>query len=117
MAREWTPGRYRWRTRLRLILPAPLSYLVSKGKRDCGNHEMYPFVAGVEHCWHCWPGDDSAPPSLTWADDDDEPPRRPDPSPRRRRGGGSGGGGGSGVREPRRPRSPTGSGSVAAREP
>jgi hypothetical protein len=51
--RKWTPGRYRWRTRLRGLMPSPLHMLVRKGKDDCGNHEWYKATLDVDHCYHC----------------------------------------------------------------
>jgi len=53
MGREWTRGRYRWRTRLRVALPWALVRWVPKGGRDCGNHEWYKQDEATEACYHC----------------------------------------------------------------
>jgi hypothetical protein len=55
VGQEWTPGRYRWRTRLRSALPyrPPLYALVPKGRGDCGNHEWYKATAQEDNCYHC----------------------------------------------------------------
>jgi hypothetical protein len=55
MWREWTPGRYRWRTCLRGLLPyrPPLYELVPNGRGDCGNHEWYRHDETTLHCYHC----------------------------------------------------------------
>lgn len=47
-------SRYRWRTRLRMLLPhtPPLYLLVPKG-RDCGDHDWYRHEGNVWHCYHC----------------------------------------------------------------
>lgn len=54
--RAWTPGRYRWRTRLRAALPLSfgLYLLVPKGP-DCGDgcHEWYVHEGREYHCYHC----------------------------------------------------------------
>lgn len=53
--REWTPGKYRWRTRLRSVLPyrPPLYQLVPKGGKDCGNHQWYREEGRTWRCYHC----------------------------------------------------------------
>ena len=48
-----TPGRYRWRTRLRRMLPWALAERVPKGARDCSNHEWYNADGVVDRCYHC----------------------------------------------------------------
>jgi len=53
VGREWTAGRYRWRTRLRTVLPMRLGWLAPKALGDCGNHEWYNADEHVEHCYHC----------------------------------------------------------------
>lgn len=53
MARQWTPGRYRWRTRLRALLPMRLAEYVRKGRADCGNHEWYKSTDEEDRCYHC----------------------------------------------------------------
>jgi hypothetical protein len=55
VGRAWTPGRYRWRTRLRGALPLrpPLYMLIPKGRKDCGNHEWYKATAEADNCYHC----------------------------------------------------------------
>ncbi|HET7667903.1 MAG TPA: hypothetical protein VFK56_17915 [Mycobacterium sp.] len=47
--------RYRWRTRLRKVLPwtPPLYLLVPKGRGDCGDHAWYNSDNIVEECLHC----------------------------------------------------------------
>ena len=47
-------GRFRWRTKLREVLPhrPPLYLLVPKG-RDCGDHDWYRSEGQVWHCYHC----------------------------------------------------------------
>lgn len=51
-------GRYRWRTRLRKLLPMrpPLYLLVPKGGHDCGDHEWYNSDYVTEECYHCRAG-------------------------------------------------------------
>ena len=51
--RAWTAGKYRWRTRLRVILPSRLSRFAPKGAGDCGNHEWYTATERELHCYHC----------------------------------------------------------------
>jgi hypothetical protein len=47
---------YRWRTNLRVLLPRPLCWLVTKGK-DCeaagGTHEWYNIDNQISGCYHC----------------------------------------------------------------
>jgi len=45
--------RYRWRTRLRGVLPSQLSLLVPKGRQDCGDHEWYRSSESLDACYHC----------------------------------------------------------------
>lgn len=47
-------ARFRWRTRLRQLLPfrPPLYRVVPKG-RDCGDHNWYLSEGTVWHCYHC----------------------------------------------------------------
>lgn len=49
-------GKYRHRTALREVLPAPLAALISKGRRDCGAHEWYKAAEQTWRCYHCEPG-------------------------------------------------------------
>jgi len=46
-------GKYRWRTRLRGLLPSPLWRVVPKGAHDCGNHEWYRSTETTDACYHC----------------------------------------------------------------
>lgn len=46
-------GRYRWRTRLRTMLPGPIARVIPKGRADCGNHEWYKQDDHVDRCYHC----------------------------------------------------------------
>ncbi len=45
--------RYRWRTRLRTMLPYRVALKIPKGARDCGSHDWY--MSSDEHdlCYHC----------------------------------------------------------------
>jgi len=45
-------GRYRWRTKLRTVLPWSLIGLVPKGA-DCGEHEWYRRDESTWGCAHC----------------------------------------------------------------
>ncbi|MCY1138273.1 hypothetical protein OWR29_09710 [Actinoplanes sp. Pm04-4] len=47
---------YRFRTRLRTLLPFALIGLVPKGRRDCGDHEWYRQEGDVYRCYHCAAG-------------------------------------------------------------
>lgn len=49
-------GRYRFRTRIRRLLPAALIGLSPKGSRDCGDHEWYRSADGLYLCYHCAAG-------------------------------------------------------------
>jgi hypothetical protein len=51
--RQWTPGRCRWRTKLRVMLPWALTNVVSKGSGDCGNLEWYNADGQIENRYHC----------------------------------------------------------------
>ena len=53
MGRQWTKGRYRWRTRLRVMLPLAMAHRAAKGRGDCGNHEWYKQDGTVQACYHC----------------------------------------------------------------
>lgn len=48
-------GRYRWRTRVRRLLPWALvdRDWFPKGSRDCGNHDYYNADGVVDRCYHC----------------------------------------------------------------
>lgn len=50
------PGRYRWRTHLRGLLPWALSWRVNKGRGDCGNHQWYNADDVIAECYHCQVG-------------------------------------------------------------
>jgi hypothetical protein len=50
-------GKYRLRTTLRERLPEPLAARISKGRRDCGNHEWYKAAESTWLCYHCEPGE------------------------------------------------------------
>jgi hypothetical protein len=50
-------SRYRWRTRLRGVLPGRLAELVPKGVGDCGEHEWYRHDATMDRCYHCVVGE------------------------------------------------------------
>lgn len=52
-----TRGKYRWRTRVRGVLPSPLWRLVPKGARDCGDHEWYRATETTDACYHCRVGE------------------------------------------------------------
>lgn len=49
-------GKYRLRTWLRGVMPAPLAFRIPKGRDDCGNHEWYRADDEVWRCYHCEPG-------------------------------------------------------------
>jgi hypothetical protein len=49
-------GKYRWRTALRERLPDSVAALVSKGHRDCGDHEWYLAEPETCRCYHCTVG-------------------------------------------------------------
>jgi hypothetical protein len=49
--------KYRWRTRLRGVLPSPLWRLVPKGHGDCGEHEWYRATEELDACYHCRVGE------------------------------------------------------------
>jgi hypothetical protein len=53
MTPAWTPGKYRWRTRLRVALPRPFTRLSPKGRGDCGNHDWYKATDEEDCCYHC----------------------------------------------------------------
>ena len=46
-------AKYRWRTRLRVILPFWCMALVPKGRQDCGAHEWYRSDETRYRCYHC----------------------------------------------------------------
>jgi len=46
-------ARYRWRTRIRRLLPFALMRLAPKGARDCGDHEWYRSTDETYLCYHC----------------------------------------------------------------
>lgn len=46
-------ARYRYRARLRVILPIRLAALIRKGREDCGEHEWYRSEEAVWRCYHC----------------------------------------------------------------
>lgn len=52
-------GRYRWRTRLRRVLPWFLvdRGIARKGPEDCGRHEWYNHDGLVARCYHCRVGE------------------------------------------------------------
>lgn len=50
---ETIQGRYRARTWLRGLLPAPVHQLVPKGSHDCGAHEWYRQDERTDACYHC----------------------------------------------------------------
>ncbi len=50
---RWTPGKYRWRTRLRTHLPFALLWLSPPGRGDCGNHEWHNVDYVIDRCYHC----------------------------------------------------------------
>lgn len=45
--------RYRWRTRLRKVLPLRLAHHIPKGHRDCGNHAWYNSDGIEDRRYHC----------------------------------------------------------------
>jgi len=51
--RAWTNGGYRWRTRLRAVLPWFVARWIPKGVDDCGNHHWYVGADGYRACYHC----------------------------------------------------------------
>lgn len=51
--RRLSERRYRWRTRLRRMVPGPIAVLVPKGRRDCGHHDWYNQDDRVDRCYHC----------------------------------------------------------------
>ncbi len=51
--RVGTRGRYRWRTRLRGVLPYGLALRIPKGRVDCGAHEWYRSDERTWRCYHC----------------------------------------------------------------
>jgi hypothetical protein len=46
-------GRYRYRTILREHAPAPIAARISKGQKDCGDHEWYLDEPHTWRCYHC----------------------------------------------------------------
>jgi len=48
--------RYRWRTRLRTLVPFFAIDLLPKGNTDCGRHEWYGHDADTFYCYHCTVG-------------------------------------------------------------
>jgi hypothetical protein len=46
-------AKYRFRTRLRRILPWRLIWLAPKGAQDCGSHEWYREGDDRWLCYHC----------------------------------------------------------------
>ena len=46
-------AKYRWRTRLRVVLPYWCMALFPKGTQDCGAHEWYRSDETRYHCYHC----------------------------------------------------------------
>ncbi|GID98303.1 hypothetical protein Adi01nite_77150 [Amorphoplanes digitatis] len=55
-------GKYRWRTKLRSILPAWCVNFAAKGGRDCGDHEWYKSAENLYHCYRCQVGVRTTPP-------------------------------------------------------
>ena len=51
--RAWSKGKYRWRTQLRVVLPARLGRRMPRGSHDCGNHEWYGQDGKSDLCHHC----------------------------------------------------------------
>lgn len=49
-------GKYRIRTAVRERSPDLLAARISKGSRDCGNHEWYKASEQTWRCYHCGPG-------------------------------------------------------------
>ena len=54
---RWTAGRYRYRTRLRWMLPYTIARRIPKGAQDCGNHQWYNVDGVIERCSHCRVGE------------------------------------------------------------
>lgn len=49
-------GKYRIRTAVRERSPNLVAARISKGSRDCGNHEWYKASEQTWRCYHCEPG-------------------------------------------------------------
>jgi len=48
-----SPGKFRFRTWLRMLLPKLVAIRISRGSRDCGNHDWYNADGVTESCYHC----------------------------------------------------------------